>query len=190
MESSLTKLLQVGFLAASVASVAAFSRTALDGENRRAPSTLVQHLSPDYTGENRTAPDFTLRDRSGRTVRLSELRGKVVVLHFWTRTCQPCVEELRNSLPVFDELVRDRSDIALLMVTVDANWEAVAPLVPTNFRSPILFDPDRSVVANRFGTRLFPETWVIDPRGVIRARFDHPVPWDGALWLSYLESLR
>ena len=49
---------------------------------------------------------------------------------------------------------------------------------------------DRSVVAGRYGTRLFPETWVIDPRGVIRARFDHTLEWASPLWVSFLASLQ
>ena len=93
-----------------------------------------------------------------------------MVLHFWTRTCEPCIDELQREIPVFDEVVRGRDDVALLLVTVDANWAAVAPLVPNGLRAPVLFDPSRRVVGGKYGTRLFPETWVVDPAGVIRAR--------------------
>jgi hypothetical protein len=53
----------------------------------------------------------------------------------------------------------------------------------------ILFDPQRSVVTGKFGTRLFPETWIIDPEGVIRARFDRAIPWDNPVLVDYLQSL-
>ncbi len=53
-------------------------------------------------------------------------------------------------------------------------------------------DPERTVVGGRFGTRLFPETWVIDPRGIIRARFDGARGWNEilAIAVEYFESLR
>ena len=189
MNTVTSRVAQVGFVACAVGVVMAFAAAVQDGEHRRAPDALVQYLAPSYTGNNRIAPNFDLVDRAGRHVRLEDLRGKVVVLHFWTRTCEPCIEELTQTIPAFDEIVRDRSDIAFLMVTVDANWESISALVPQGVRSPILFDPDRHVVSRAYGTRLFPETWVIDPHGIIRARFDHPLDWASPVLLGYLTSL-
>jgi hypothetical protein len=80
--------------------------------------------------------------------------------------------------------------VVLLMVTVDSDWNAIAPLIPRNFNATILFDPRRQVVTGKYGTRLFPETWVIDRDGVIRARFDHTIEWDSPLFIDYLATLR
>lgn len=184
-----SRVLQLGFVAAALVAVSAFAGAAKDGEARRSPEAMLRGLGADYEGNNRLAPDFELADRNGRRVRLSSLRGKTVILHFWSRTCPPCIEELQESLPAFDEIARGRSDLALVLVSVDANWEAVAPLVPATLTAPILFDPDRRIVTGRYGTRLFPETWVIDPQGVIRARFDRTLEWTSPLWLGYLSSL-
>ena len=85
--------------------------------------------------------------------------------------------------------MQNTHEIALVLVSVDANWDAVAPLVPRTMRAPLLFDPDRSVVERKFGTRLFPETWIIDPRGVIRARFDRTLDWTSPALLTFLRSL-
>ena len=68
--------------------------------------------------------------------------------------------------------------------------EDVSALVPRGFTSPMLFDPTRSVVAGRYGTRLFPETWIIDGDGVIRARFDHTLEWSSPVFVQYVTSLR
>jgi peroxiredoxin len=176
------------FVIAALAAGVAFGSAALDGEHRRR-TALVTALRPEYVGDDRLAPDFTLRDRDGRALRLSSLRGRTVVLHFWSRECPPCIEELAESLPAFDELVQGAPELALVMVSVDANWDAIAPLVPPSIRAPILFDPDRSVVERRYGTRLFPETWIIDPRGVIRARFDRTLDWTNPALLSFVRSL-
>ncbi len=178
------------FALAALAVVVVFGGAVRDGEARRSPEALLRMLRPDYEGVNRTAPDFSLRDKDGRAVRLSDFRGRTVVLHFWSRTCPPCIDELQRSLPAFDELVSGRSDVALVLVTTDPDWNSVSTLIPEGFRSPILFDPASSVVGGKYGTRLFPETWVIDPRGVIRARFDRTLEWESSVLFDFLQSIR
>ena len=54
----------------------------------------------------------------------------------------------------------------------------------------VLLDPEASVVRDKFGTRLFPETWFIDPRGVIRARVDGARDWDGSIPVDFAETLK
>lgn len=176
------------FLACAIAAGVGFGLAALDGEKRR-DTQLTTILRPEYTGNDRLAPDFTLPDHRGRPFRLSSLRGKVVVLHFWSRDCPPCVQELSESLPTFDELIQGRNDIALVLVGTE-RWEEVSALIPPTIRSPLLFDPERAVVLNRYGTRLFPETWIIDPEGVIRARFDRTLDWASPVFLQYALSFR
>lgn len=175
------------FVALALAAGVAFGLAAVDGEQRR-DKRLVEILAPDYQGDNRLAPDFTLQDRNGRAIRLRDLRGKTVVLHFWSSDCPPCIRELSESLPSFDEIARSRTDVALVLVTVDRDWNAISALVPGDFRAPILFDPERRTVEGQYGTRLFPETWVIDPRGVIRARFDHVLDWEAPAFTQYVTS--
>jgi peroxiredoxin len=189
MNSSATRVIQVLFALVAVVVVWAFVGAARDGEHRRSPDALARLLAPNYSGNNRLAPDFDLTDQRGNHHHLQDYRGKVVVLHFWSRTCPPCIDELQREIPVFEELIRGRSDVVLLMVSVDAGWSAVEPLVPPGITSPMLFDPDRRVVARQYGTRQFPETWVIDPRGVIRARFDGTREWSTPLWIGYLNAL-
>ena len=62
-----------------------------------AASGTVQLLAPSYTGENRMAPDFDLVDAQGRHHRLGDYRGRTLVLHFWSSTCQPCVSRSPRS---------------------------------------------------------------------------------------------
>lgn len=181
--------MMAAFVIAALASGVGFGLAAMDGERRR-DHALQDVLQPEYVGNDRLAPDFTLNDRSGRPVRLRDYRGKTVVLHFWSSDCPPCIQELSESLPVLDDMVRRRSDVALIMVSVDRDWNTVAPLVPPSIESPMLFDPERRVVERRYGTKLFPETWIIDPHGVIRARFDRTLEWSSAAVMDYVTSFR
>lgn len=142
-----------------------------------------------YLGNDRTAPDFTLPDKSGHLWKLSDHRGKVIVLNFWSITCQPCVEEMPSVIDLAD-LVADRKDVEVVAVSTDASWQAVSTLFPSKHRVNVLFDPAREVVKGKFGTRLFPETWIIDGDGVIRFRFDGSRDWSSPLVLELIDRYR
>ncbi|MCZ7681473.1 MAG: TlpA family protein disulfide reductase [Sandaracinaceae bacterium] len=102
---------------------------------------------------------------------MSDHRGKVVVMNFWTVTCQPCVEEM-PTLVQLSRILEERDDIELVTVSTDRDWDTVRTVVPEDAPMTVLLDPEREVVNGKFGTRLFPETWIIDPDGVIRLRVD------------------
>jgi len=53
----------------------------------------------------------------------------------------------------------------------------------------VLLDPDAEIVTEKFGTKLFPETWFIDADGVIRARFDGERDWASPLVIDLAEGL-
>jgi peroxiredoxin len=150
-------------------------------------------MHPDYLAADRRAPDFALKDMTGKTVTLDSLKGKVVVLNFWTKTCGPCLEEMPD-LAELAKIVKDRPDVVVLAVSVDDGPDDVKPTLQTVLREAppfqVLFDPDAKIVGGKFGTRLFPETWFIDKSGVIRARFDGAREWNNPLVVNYIDQLR
>jgi peroxiredoxin len=139
-----------------------------------------------YLGDGLLAPDFTLSDRNGKPWRLKDHRGKTVVMNFWSVTCQPCVEEM-PSLVTLSTIAAKRKDFEVVAISTDKDWEAVAPIFPPNTRLKVLFDPQRKIVKDKYGTKLYPETWVIDPGGVVRMRIDGPRDWGSALSLEAIE---
>lgn len=143
-----------------------------------------------YFGNDRLAPDFTLRDDHGDPFRLREHRGKVLVMNFWTVTCGPCVEELPTLDGLAQMLVRSRPDVEVVLVSTDRDLATDAPVLPAGYHFTLLFDPDRSVVRGRYGTRLYPETWIIDKEGVIRARIDGGRDWTSPAVIELVDSLR
>ncbi len=178
-----------------------FASALTDGETRRREAPLRallgthvydQLIAGDavpqhYLGDDRLAPDFALSDQDGETWRLSEHRGQVVVMNFWTSTCGPCIEEM-PTLVDLSRIVAERSDIELVTVAVERSFDDVARVVPPGTPLRVLLDPDRAVTRDRFGTRLFPETWIIDPRGVVRLRIDGPRDWAGGVALDAIRS--
>ena len=184
-------LAQLAFIVIAGIAVFAFITMAKDSETRRA-CVPVCAMRPAYAGRNRTAPDFELPTADGSRARLSQFRGKTVILNFWTTTCQPCLEEM-PSLADLARVLRTRSDVVVLTVSTDANKETAVSALQTLLHEPkspfpILLDPESTVVKDKFGTTLFPETWIIDPSGVIRARFDGARDWSNALVLDLIES--
>ncbi|MDB4977557.1 MAG: thioredoxin family protein [Myxococcaceae bacterium] len=142
----------------------------------------------NYYGNDKLAPDFTLRDKDGKEWKLSDHRGKTVIMNFWTMTCQPCVEEM----PSFETLAlvaKERADLEVVAISTDKGYRDVAPLIKPGSQLKVLFDPDKSVVRDKFGTRLYPETWVIDPKGVIRLRIDGARDWSAPIALEAIDRL-
>ncbi|AKT36278.1 TlpA family protein disulfide reductase [Chondromyces crocatus] len=177
------KILQLVFILGAAIVIFGFVRAAKI-DHRRTSCTALCALKPTYAGQNRIAPDFELPDMNGRKVRLSSLRGKTVFLNFWTKTCAPCLEEM-PALADLARVSRHRNDFVVLTVSTDEGPDAVRDALKVALGGeppfPVLFDPESAVVADRYGTKLFPETWIIDPEGIIRARFDGPRDWAGAL---------
>lgn len=183
---------QLGFVVVAALFVYGFVGVTKEGETRRVCSTPC-YLHPDYLAADRRAPDFTLKDMKGNPVHLDSLRGKVVVLNFWTKTCGPCREELPE-LAEFTQVLADRPDVVVLAVSTDDGPDDVRATLQTALRAEppfqVLFDPTLGTVKDRYGTHLFPETWFIDKRGVIRARFDGARDWTNPLYVNFVDSLR
>ena len=118
--------------------------------------------------ERKAAPNFSLKDADGRTVQLSDYRGKVVLLNFWATWCPPCKIEI----PWFIEFEREHKGEGFAVIGVamdDEGWEAVKPYVRdagVNYR--VLLGAD-SVAQLYGGVDSLPTTFVIDREGRVAA---------------------
>jgi peroxiredoxin len=184
---------QLAFVACAAVAVYSFVTVAKEGEHRRA-CTAECIVRPDYAGADRLAPDFALKDLKGTEVKLSSYRGKVVVLNFWTRTCGPCLKEMPD-LAELAEVLAPKKDVAMIAVSIDDEPSEVDATLKGILRGPVpftvLLDPDGdNAVMKKFGTHLFPETWIIDQSGVVRARFDGARPWTDAAVVEMIDQIR
>lgn len=121
------------------------------------------------------APDFVLNSDTGRNVRLSELRGEVVLINFWATWCGPC----RQEMPQLGRLYAQYRDagFTLLGVNIDdkrANAEAMVKKLGVHF--PTLFDNDKRV-ARLYDVDTMPATLLVDRDG--RVRYVHRGYRDG-----------
>jgi len=118
--------------------------------------------------DRKLAAEFALKDADGRTVRLSDYRGKVVVLDFWATWCNPC----RQDFPWFTEFERKNKDrgFAVLGVSMDDDgWSVVRPfLKDLNVNYRVMLGDDHT--ANLYGgIEALPTTFLIDREGRIAA---------------------
>jgi len=136
----------------------------------------------------RLAPDFAVPNLSGQAVRLSALRGKVVVLNLWTTWCPPCRDEMPSLERLYARL-RDR-DFELLAVSQDEDGKRVVePFVREHRLSfLVLIDPEHQV-GDRYGVWGYPETFVIDRNGYVVERVIGPRDWGSSQAVAALESL-
>jgi peroxiredoxin len=112
------------------------------------------------------APDFVLKSASGHNIRLSELRGQVVLINFWASWCGPCREEL----PLLARLhQRYRgAGFALLAVNIDddrGNADTLLRKLGVNLAP--LYDGDKRV-AKRYDVDTMPATLIVDRDGRVR----------------------
>ena len=119
---------------------------------------------------DKPAPDFTLKDFSGQTLHLGSLRGKVVLLNFWATWCAPCQVEM----PVFDKWQREYGPQGLEVIGISMDDDrALARRVVGRLKIeyPVAMGDER--LGARYGGVLgLPLTFLIDRKGVVRARFE------------------
>ncbi len=137
-------------------------------------------------GIGTAAPDFTVVD-SDRKVTLSEFRGQIVVLNFWATWCQPCVEEV-PSLVQMQRQMRSRG-VTVLAVSIDDSDDAYHSFLK-NYNVDLLTVRDADKKSNTlYGTFKFPETYIIDRKGMVRRKFIGPVDWSEPEIVDFLNKL-
>jgi cytochrome c biogenesis protein CcmG/thiol:disulfide interchange protein DsbE len=138
----------------------------LPGRNSGRDTAKAANVKPDK--DRRPAPDFALKDGDGKTVHLSDYKGKVVLLDFWATWCGPCKIEI----PWFMDMERRDKDkgFEVLGVSMDDNgWEDVKPFLAdlrVNYRVVIGNDETARVYG---GVDALPTTFLIDRDGKIAA---------------------
>ncbi len=125
---------------------------------------------PQGPGEGAEAPDFELTLLDGETFRLSEQRGKTVLIDFWATWCPPCVESLPYLQSIYEEVEGD--DVVFIGISLDrpgseVQVERMLERFGISYLIGISEDPS---IAMSYGARSIPTLIVVDPDGLIRHR--------------------
>lgn len=131
------------------------------------------------------APDVTLLGLNGESIPLSDFKGKTVFLNIWATWCTPCVVEIPQLLEL-----AEREDIVMIALSVDKDAKSIESFLkklPQDSQERlqadnviIAHDTDLSVSMKTFGSKFYPETYVISPDGKILKKIEGIVDWLGA----------
>jgi thiol-disulfide isomerase/thioredoxin len=143
----------------------------------RAAQASGEKAAPAAAGAVRTtgaigeqAFDFTLKNLEGRDVRLSDFRGKIVILDFWATWCGPCKMEI----PHFKELYKEYRARGLEIVGIaldNQGARVVAPFVKQNAVEYVTLIGNQDAVSRYGNFTGIPTTFIIDPQGKIVNKF-------------------
>ncbi len=139
-------------------------------------------VKPSQVGKK--APDFTVSDGTN-SIHLGNYKGKVVLLNFWASWCGPCIQET----PALVQLHHERPDLAILAVSVDEDPAAYQRFL-NRFHVDLatVRDPNQTI-AKMYGTDGWPETYIIDRKGVIRRKVVGDPDWSNPEIRTFLRGL-
>lgn len=155
------------------------------GNQRPEPSATQ---APGIVRVGDPAPDVELKTLDGVTVKLSQYRGKVVVLNFWATWCPPCLAEM----PSMEKLYRMFPDGDLVMLAVNAEEDG-AEILPEFLKShphtfSVVLDPDANA-QQTYGVFRFPESFIIGRDGKIVDKVVGAIDWVDPKVVGFFQSL-
>lgn len=113
------------------------------------------------------ARDFEQKTLNGSTLKLSQLRGKVVLLDFWASWCEPCKKELPILAKMAPRL--KQQGVEIVAVNIDEKKENAESFIKSHAAGlTVVYDKDKSIVG-QYEPPKMPSSFVIDRNGVIRA---------------------
>jgi cytochrome c biogenesis protein CcmG, thiol:disulfide interchange protein DsbE len=148
--------------------------------------TLPHYRQGESSVAGRTAEDIPLTI-DGKSSRLADMRGKVVVLNFWASWCAPCVEEI-PSLVQLQQRIASRNGV-VLGVSVDDDDAAYLKFIHdhgVNF--PTSRDGSKKS-ALEYGAVMYPETYIIDRKGKILRKIIGPQDWNSTEMSAYFDAI-
>jgi thiol-disulfide isomerase/thioredoxin len=155
-------------------------------KQNEAPCRSMAPQSRDVPGA-----EFVVQDLQGNEVKLSDFRGKFVVLNFWATWCAPCVTEWPQ-VHQLGERLSDNDDVVVIALSIDKTPEVIAPFLDRmsmgETKVKVLWDPNQSV-HTEFGTTNIPDTYFVDEQGTVREAFINVRKWGSPTAVQCVESM-
>lgn len=137
---------------------------------------------------NKPAPELVAKQLDGKSFKLADQQGKVVIVNFWATWCPPC----RDEMPLLNTIFKHYRGHGLVMIGVSADREkhrsdVVQAMKGLDYPAALMSDAE----TNGFGWMAqLPVTYIIDKQGIVRVKFDSdPMPLSEKSLIQLLEPL-
>ena len=173
------------FLACAALPAGAAPAAGMPAGSMEDPARALDLIKPN---RQQQAKDFNVAALEGGKLRLADLRGKVVFLNLWATWCPPCKEEM----PAMERLWQRYKGRGLVVIALSMDASGAKDVKPfieqAKYTYRVGLDP-KMEVAQLYGARSVPSTFIIDRNGALRAIALGPREWDGQASFAFFDAL-
>ena len=150
-------------------------------DNAQQPPQIAIIDTPVSALHAESAPEVAFTTLDKQKHNLSDFKGRRVILNIWATWCTPCLAEMPQLLSIARA---NPDDLTLILLSVDSDQAAIAPFfkrhdltLPDN--ALVVWDKDKAISKDLFGTVRYPETVLIDTDGLMAKKVSGAVDWTG-----------
>ena len=149
-------------------------------------NTLPEHIVKNQNIKKENS-DFTVYNLNKKSIALSSLLNKIVMINFWATWCAPCIEEL----PSLNELAKHYPEKLIILAVSNENTEDITNFLMAFPRFHSNFIPaniGKEKMLATFSVRAFPETYILDKRGKLIQKVIGPQKWNSEEWKNKIKT--
>ena len=136
---------------------------------------------------NIKAPDFTLKDVNGRTVSLSSLKGKVLLVNFWATWCPPCKAEMPSMNKLYNSMkVRG---LEIVAISSDSSLSSIKDFLAKSRVDFLVLHDEKKAVSLQYKVFSMPTTFLIDRNGFVVEKYYGEYDWTDPEVRTQIEKL-